>query len=118
MESKLTFEVGKHYKTRHGKKATVYLIRPTYMVGEIEGRNDNPYTWTLAGYWSSGHGAPFSPDLVAEWREPVQMRVIMARHRVSGAVRIFCAGELPDSWAKEVYEILDTFNLVEGEGMG
>lgn len=113
MMTAIKFEVDKHYKTRDGRKATILLIRPTYMVGEIDGI-DTPVIWLPGG------GITLEPyanelDLVAEWREPVRVRVTLVRHRVGGSVRVFESSELSGSWS-EVYEVLDTFELVEGEG--
>ena len=109
----MKFEVDKHYKTRDGRKATVLLIRPTYMVCEIECQR-HPVITTKGG---SIYSEPMEHewDLVAEWREPVRVRVTLVRHRVGGSVRVFESSELSGSWS-EVYEVLDTFELVEGEG--
>ena len=111
----MKFETGTHYRTRAGRKATVLLIRPTYMVVEIEGEHP-PAIMTNGG---NIYREPMicDMDLVAEWREPVRLRVTLVRHRVGGSVRVFESSELSGSWS-EVYEVLDTFELVEGEGMG
>ena len=112
MESKLTFEVGKHYRTRDGKKATVYLIRPTYMVGEIEGRTDNPYTWNRCGEWKTGF--PYSCDLVAEYREPARQTICMYRHRQTGEIWTIDrrVNAQPGPW-----ELIGAAEIVEGEGL-
>ena len=109
----LQFEVGKCYRTRDGHKATVMLIRPGYMIGEVQGI-DGPIRWWPSGRIRPGHEGTI--DLVAEWQDQVRVRVTMARHRVSGYVRVFKSDELPIPWIKEFYDILDTFELVEGEG--
>ena len=74
MASELTFEVGKHYKCRDGKKATILLIQPTYMVGEIKERSANPFIWNRGGGWLA-EPIEHSCDLVAEWREPESVTV-------------------------------------------
>ena len=69
MTEQLKFEAGKHYQTQDGHKATVLLIRPTYMVGEIEEEgSENPWVWNVGGRWHSHRTSDF--DLVGEWREP------------------------------------------------
>ena len=110
----IKFEVDKHYRTRDGHKATILLIRPHYMVGEIEGI-DTPVIWLPGG------GITLEPyanelDLVAEWREPARLWVVLVRHRATGAVRVFEQKDLSVSW-HELYEVLGTFELVEGEGL-
>ena len=109
----IKFEVGKHYRTRDGHKATVLLIRPYYMVGEVDG-HAGPFIWTQDGGHSRA-AIPCNSDLVAERREPARLWVKLVRHRATGAVRAFEPKDLLGSW-REVYEVLDTFELVEGEG--
>ena len=114
MASELTFEVGKCYRTRDGKKATILLIRPTYMVGEIEGRDDNPYSWRLDGKWIAGHCMPYSCDLVEEWREPARQTMCMYRHRHTGEIWVVDkrVNAHPGPW-----ELIAEHEIVEGEGM-
>ena len=83
MESKLTFEVGKAYRCRDGKKATILLIQPTYMVGKIEERSTNPFLWRRGGGWLS-EPIEHSCDLVDEWREPERVTVYVYRHVTTG----------------------------------
>jgi hypothetical protein len=109
-DKQLTFEVGKHYKTRDGKKATVYLIRPTYMVGEIEGR-EAPHSWNTGGSWGS-EPIPYSNDLVDVWREPARVMVLMYRNTATGKVRTFSEHRPTRDW-----ELIAQRELVEGEGM-
>ena len=117
--SNLKFEVGKHYRTRDGHKAMVLLIRPYYMVGEVDvGEVDGyagPFIWMLDG-GSYSEAIPCNSDLVAEWREPARLWVMLVRHRATGAVRVFEQKDLSVSW-HELYEVLGRFELVEGEGL-
>ena len=110
----IKFEVDKHYKTRDGRKATVLLIRPHYMVGEVEG-HAGPFIWTQDGGHSRA-AIPCNSNLVAERREPARLWVMLVRHRATGAVRVFEQKDLSVSW-HELYEVLGRFELVEGEGL-
>jgi hypothetical protein len=114
MESKLTFEVGKHYKTRDGKKATVYLIRPTYMVGEIEKQTGNPYTWDREGLWHASK-FPYSCDLVAEWREPRRWKVAVYES-VDGTCQVCCFNDI-GGLAEVDWRLAAQAEIVEGEGL-
>jgi hypothetical protein len=113
MTEQLKFEVGKHYRTRDGKKATVLLIRPTYMVGEIKDRLDSPYIWQPGGNWHL-EAMPYSCDLVAEWREPARVMVRVYRNYVSGELMATDSGIQvnPDGW-----QLIAHREIVEGEGL-
>ena len=111
--SKLTFEVGKSYQTRNMQKATILLIQPTYMVGEIEGRADNPYSWKRNGY-QDRPTAPSGYDLLAEWREPVRMTAWLCRHRTLHHYRIFDETLTRD---RDEWELRGVGEIVEGEGV-
>ena len=112
MESKLTFEVGNHYWTRDKHKATIWLIRPTYMVGEIDGReDDNPFRWDLGGWWHPDR-VPYSCDLVAEWREPRKVMAYAYRNTLTGSVIVHTLPCLGCDW-----ELIAQREIVEGEGM-
>ena len=123
----LKFEVGKCYRTRDGRKATVLLIRPGYtvllirpgyMTGEIEGfdATRGPFVWTTGGSFYR-ETIPSDLDLVAEWREPVRLRVVLTEKRMGNAKRlqVFREDEFEAS-GPGMYEVIDTFELVEGEG--
>ena len=109
--TQLVFEVGRHYRTRDGRKASVLLIRETYMTGEIEDYNHNPITWNRGGGWFS-EPVPSDVDLVAEWRDPVRVTVLLCRNTATGRVRAFSEHRPAYNW-----ELIAQRELVEGEGM-
>jgi hypothetical protein len=111
MTEQLKFEVGKCYRTRCGKKATVLLIRPTYIVGEIEGmESENPWHWNVCGGWHP-EAVPVAWDLVSEWREPARVMARVFRHRISGNVEIWRVAPNPD------WQLIAQREIVEGEGL-
>ena len=110
MESKLTFEVGKVYRTRDGEKVQIILIRPTYMVGEI---SYTPILWDPNGSYL-GTLTPTGVDLVAEWQEPARVQVFVYRHRADG--RLF-ACERSTAMDERYWELRAKREIVEGEGL-
>lgn len=113
MTEQLKFEVGKHYRTRDGRKATLLLVRPNYMVGEVEGCPVAPTTW-----FSSGRIYAFPTDdeldLVAEWREPKRITVYWYRGvgRYSALEEISAKTRDQDCW-----QLIAKRQIVEGEGL-
>lgn len=63
----LTFEEGKFYKTREGKKAYISKITTTYIYGIITGKTTKE-TWYLDGmYWHNGD--EHKNDLISKWED-------------------------------------------------
>ena len=66
-EEPLTFEEGKFYKTRDGKKAYISKITTTRFYGIITGKTSLE-TWSLKGtHWY--HKSPHKNDLISKWEE-------------------------------------------------
>ena len=66
-EEPLTFEEGKFYKTREGKKAYISRITTTYFYGIITGKTALD-TWNLKGmHWCDN--SPHKNDLISKWEE-------------------------------------------------
>ncbi len=66
-EEPLTFEQGKFYKTREGKKAYISRITTTYIYGIITGKTSLD-TWNLEGmHWYKE--SPHKNDLISKWEE-------------------------------------------------
>lgn len=66
-EEYLTFEEGKFYKTREGKKAYISRITTTYIYGIITGKTSMD-TWNLDGmHWINKD--PHKNDLISEWED-------------------------------------------------
>ena len=118
MTEQLKFEVGKHYRTYRGLKATIDLIKPTYMVGTIEGlESENPWIWQYGGGWHP-EAVLSEWDLVSEWREPARVRVCMIRHRTRGTIDVCREGAAvlgPWDVLPGVYEIVEG-QFAEGGG--
>ena len=106
--NELTFEVGRHYRTRDGEKMVVMLIRERYMV--CEDNDGRCFVYTPDGMYFA---LKTSFDLVAEWREPERVVTKMYRHSATGVVRVH-SEFLPDCG----WELIAQHELVEGEGMG
>ena len=118
MIEQLKFEVGKCYRTRDGKKATVLLIREKYMVGEIKALSDNPYIWNIGGGWHP-EAVPYSCDLVAEWREPARVTVGLMRRTANDELGLIeIDSETYLEWKRENgWELIARHEIVEGEGL-
>ena len=66
-EEPLTFEQGKFYKTREGKKAYISKITTTYIYGIITGKTSMD-TWHLNGMrWHNGD--KHKNDLISKWED-------------------------------------------------
>jgi len=66
-EEPLTFEQGKFYKTRDGKKAYISRITTTYIYGIITEKTSSE-TWELDGtHWNKE--LPHKNDLISKWEE-------------------------------------------------
>ena len=66
-EEPLTFEEGKFYKTREGKKAYISRITTTYFYGIITGKTSLD-TWNLKGmHWYDK--SPHKNDLISKWED-------------------------------------------------
>lgn len=66
-EEPLTFEEGKFYKTRDGKKAYISRITTTYIYGIITEKTSSE-TWELDGtHWNKEH--PHKNDLISKWED-------------------------------------------------
>ncbi len=66
-EESLTFEEGKFYKTREGKKAYISRITTTYIYGIITGKTSLD-TWNLKGmHWYDK--SPHKNDLISKWED-------------------------------------------------
>lgn len=66
-EEPLTFEEGKFYKTREGKKAYISKITTTRFYGIITGKTSLD-TWNLEGmHWYDK--SPHKNDLISKWEE-------------------------------------------------
>ncbi len=79
--SAFSFEVGKSYRSRNGKKAVVSEIlgQGSYpVVGRIEGKH-NLQCWGQDGRWSFRYET--SDDLVAEWIEPAPQELTIEEMR-------------------------------------
>ena len=109
--SELTFEVGRHYRTRGGSKATVLLIRKTYMMGEIEDSDCNPYTWNRGGGWHS-EPVPSDVDLVAEWHDLIRVKATLWRHKTENWLLVSSCPQYSGEW-----QAIGHGEIVEGEGM-
>jgi hypothetical protein len=109
MTEQLKFEVGKHYRTRDGRKATVLLILTGYMVGTI-GKDAMPVIW-FAGGGAASEPYSTADDLVSEWREPARVMARVFRHRISGNVEIWRVAPNPD------WQLIAQREIVEGEGL-
>ena len=110
MASEPTFEVGKHYKTRDGRKATVLLILTGYMVGTVE-KDAKPITW-FAGGGAASEPYPKADDIVAEWREPARVMAYVYRNTRTGTVILNGDQYLGGHW-----ELIAQREIVEGEGL-
>lgn len=79
MAEKLTLQVGKYYKTRDGRKATVLYVVPEStksdvpVVVDIDGKERR-----LSADGRYLHRQDWCFDLIAEWREPVTRTVTVA----------------------------------------
>lgn len=63
----LTFEQGKFYKTRDGKKAYISSITTTYIYGIITGKTSMD-TWHLNGmHWHNGD--KHKNDIISKWED-------------------------------------------------
>ena len=66
-EEPLTFEEGKFYKTREGKKAYISRITTTRFYGIITGKTSLD-TWNLKGmHWCDKY--PHKNDLISKWED-------------------------------------------------
>lgn len=66
-EEPLTFEEGKFYKTREGKKAYISRITTRYFYGIITGKTSLD-TWNLKGmHWCDN--SPHKNDLISKWED-------------------------------------------------
>ena len=66
-EEPLTFEEGKFYKTREGKKAYISRITTTRFYGIITGKTSLD-TWNLNGmHWCDKY--PHKNDLISKWED-------------------------------------------------
>ena len=66
-EEPLTFEQGKFYKTREGKKAYISRITTTYIYGIITGKTSMD-TWHLNGmHWHNGD--KHKNDIISKWED-------------------------------------------------
>lgn len=66
-EEPLTFEQGKFYKTRDGKKAYISSITTTYIYGIITGKTSMD-TWHLNGmHWNNKES--HKNDLISKWED-------------------------------------------------
>ena len=110
MTEQLKFEVGKCYRTRNGRKVTIWLVRPGYVIGELEGSH-GPTAWTLGGGYFT-KPIEHELDLVAEWREPARVTARLYRNTASGAVKVFAHHRPSSDW-----ELIGKGEIVEGEGL-
>ena len=113
MTEQLKFEVGKSYMTRDKRKATIDLIKPRYMVGEIEIAVQNPTVWNSSGGFYS-EPIPCDLDLVAEWREPARVTVKLYRSSRDGSIASFTKS-YPTS--ETYWQLIAQREIVEGEGL-
>lgn len=109
MSNKLTFEEGKHYRTRDGQKMLLVCIRQGYMVCETPEGKCRVYT--RDGMYLP---TPGCLDLVAEWREPRKWNVLIWQ-TLDGTASTVSFENVEYEGAE--WELAAKGELVEGQGM-
>ena len=117
MATKMTFERGKFYRTRDGRKAEC-----VFAFGDGRGLfifDETGHYWMTYPRGNVFCGVQSDLDITGPWRDPAKMQVGMWRHSTTGQVRVWDEiAMVGGRTAMDCWELVETWTLTEGNGNG
>jgi len=116
METRIEYVKDAYYCTRGGRKAKCVHVWPTVWAVFVCDEVSEMGAWMVNGGGRYRCETPTKWDIIGPWRDPAQVRVVMYRNHVTGAVRAWDEVAMSGFPPMDGWDMIGDWTLTEGAG--